>query len=155
MGEGSILRVIRRYRRRRCCTCRRMYALARSLSPAGSLVYSLLPCCRAHAHPHSHFPVYSPLPCCCYRCIVVAVAVVAAATAVHTLSSFSLVLARLLAPLLPLPLLLPPRVRSLALIRLRSCSFSLLFVVLPVPVKPKLALKIVFRYSHFVGVKRT
>src|SRR5258705_12987640 len=97
MGEGSILRVIRRYRRRRCCTCRRMYALARSLSPAGSLVYSLLPCCRAHAHPHSHFPFYSPLPCCCYHCIVVAVAVVAAATAVHTLSSFSLVLARAVA----------------------------------------------------------
>jgi hypothetical protein len=35
------------------------------------------------------------------------------------------------------------------------CLFSLLFVVPPAPVKPKLALNIVFRYSPFVGVKMT
>jgi len=44
-------------------------------------------------------------------------------------------------------------VRSLALICLCLCSFSLLYVVPPVPVKPKLAFNIVFMYSPFVGLK--
>ena len=70
-----------------------------------------------------------------------------------------LILACSLVPLQLLPflllLLLLLHVRLLALICLCLCSFPLLFVVPPVPVKPKLALNIVFRYSPFVGVKRT
>src|SRR5258705_8137809 len=98
MGEGSILRVIRRYRRRRCCTCRRMYALARSRPLAPSFTR----CCPVAVRTPILIPT-SPFTHCCP----------AAATAAL------LLLLQLL--LLLLPCIRRPRSRSFSLACWRRC----------------------------------
>jgi hypothetical protein len=86
MGGGSVLRVIRH-----CRHC--VYAHPRSRSPAGSPIHSPCPAAAVVGMPGlipaCSSPVHSPLPCCCYCCVGVAVTVVAAATAMHTPSLFS------------------------------------------------------------------